>query len=290
MDKKKVGTLRSSVRKAFVDKDDEMLSVRKQCELANVARSGFYYEPKPLRYDERLELKLVYETYIDRPTRGSRKVLERLLRNGNDITRYRVQKHMRALGIKATVPKPNLSAPRKEHKKYPYLLRGVKAKKPNHIWSADITYINLPKGRAYFVGVIDWYSRKLLSWRVSNTLDASFCVDALNESLARFGTPSIFNTDQGSQFTSHEFTNTLHKHNISISMDGKGRCLDNVFIERFFRTLKYEDIYLRCYETITALKEGMRNFMAFYNTDRLHQGLGYNMPDEMYYGLREMAA
>jgi putative transposase len=290
MGKKKVGTLRPSVRKAFVDKDDETMSVRKQCELVSVARSGFYYESKPLRYDERREMEKVYETYIDHPARGARKILENLLRDGNDITRYRVQKHMRTLGIKATVPKPNLSAPRKEHKKYPYLLRGVKAKRANHIWSADITYIDMPVGRAYFVGIIDWYSRKLLSWRVSNTLDASFCVDCLNESLAHFGTPEVFNTDQGSQFTSNEFTNTLHKHNISISMDGKGRCLDNVFIERFFRTLKYEDIYLRGYETIPALKEGMKDFMAFYNAERLHQGLGYNTPDEMYYGLREMAA
>lgn len=290
MDKKKVKTLRSSLRAEFVDKDDESMSIRKQCKLVGIARSNLYYRKKPESQSEIIEKELVSEVYAERPARGARKIQKVIERKGIEITRHRVQKHMKSLGIRAIGPKPNTSKPRKEHKKYPYLLRGVKAQCPNNIWSADITYIDLPKGRAYFVGIIDWYSRKLLSWRISNTLDASFCVDALNESLARFGTPEIFNTDQGSQFTSHKFTSTLHKHNISISMDGKGRCLDNVFIERFFRTLKYEDTFIRGYESFNELRSGTKDFIEFYNKERLHQGLSYSSPDEVYFKLAETVA
>ena len=267
----------------MIDINDNEMSLRKQCRLLSFSRSSLYYMHRPMKNKTQEMMKLVYDLFDNRSTRGSRKIQAQIIRAGHTISRWRVKKYMHMQGLKAIYPKPNLSQPRKEHKKYPYLLRGVKAEYPNHIWSADITYIPMATGRIYFVGIIDWATRKLLTWRISNTLDSSFCVEALKDALELYGHPKIFNTDQGSQFTSEAFTSVLSEAKISISMDGKGRFLDNIFIERFFRTLKYEEVFIRFYENVFDAKNQIAKFINFYNRQRLHQSLGYQTPDEVYY-------
>lgn len=216
------------------------------------------------------------------PFYGSRKIRKYLRDLGYKINRKRVQRLMRVLGLAGMALGPNTSRPHPEHKVYPYLLRGVMVTHPNHVWSTDITYIRLARGFVYLVAVIDWYSRKVLSWRLSNTLDTGFCVDCLQQAIQAYGVPEIFNTDQGCQFTSEAFTGVLKSHGITISMDGRGRALDNIFVERLWRSVKYEDVYLKGYNTMSELLIGLTEYFVFYNTERTHQSLDYNTPDHAY--------
>jgi putative transposase len=221
--------------------------------------------------------------YLKWPFYGSRRMTEQLRVEGLCINRKRVQRLMREMGLEAIYPKPNLSKPHPQHKKYPYLLRNMLINRVNQVWGCDITYIPMAQGHVYLVAIIDWYSRYILSWRVSNTLDNSFCVDALKEALERHGNPEIFNTDQGVQFTSADFTKILEDKEIKISMDGKGRCLDNVFTERLWRSLKQEEIYLKAYATIAEARSEIGAWFNFYNTERMHQSLDYRPPAEIFY-------
>lgn len=260
------------------------LPLTHQCRLLEISRSSSYYQPVATPQIE-LELsRLVDEIHTDKPFLGSRRICDCLLDFDQVVNRKRIQRLMRKLGITAVAPKPGLSIPAAGHTVYPYLLRNVEVTQSNQVWCADITYIPMPKGFLYLVAVMDWFSRKLLSWRLSNTMDADFCVEALEEALARYGTPGIFNTDQGSQFTGEKFTGVLKQAGVKISMDGKGRWLDNVFIERVWRSLKYEEVYLKAYETVAEATEGIGKWIAYYNTERRHQALGRRTPDEVYDG------
>lgn len=205
-----------------------------------------------------------------------------LIQMGHSVNRKRIQRLMRILGLAGMAPGPNTSRPHPEHKIYPYLLRGVAITRPNQVWSTDITYIRLERGFVYLTAVIDWYSRKVLAWQVSNTLDGSFCVECLERALSKFGKPEIFNTDQGCQYTSEQFTGVLNTHEIAISMDGRGRALDNIFVERLWRSVKYEDIYLKGYVTVSELMQGLIEYFEFYNTERMHQSLNNRTPSEVY--------
>lgn len=228
-------------------------------------------------------MRLIDEKYMDYPFYGSRRIAESLGRDlGVPVNRKRIQRLMQVMGIVAIYPKPNLSKSDQSHKVFPYLLRGLHVDRPNYVWSCDITYVPLAHGFGYLVAVIDWYSRYVLSWRLSNTLTVDFCIEALEDALA-LGKPLIFNTDQGSQFTSHDFTQVLLTRGIKVSMDGKGRALDNVFIERLWRSVKYEDIYVRGYEQLPDALAGLGRYFSFYNTERPHQGLGYATPSEVHY-------
>jgi putative transposase len=233
------------------------------------------------------ELELILLAAIDaeytrHPFFGSRKMVIHLKALGHLINRKRVQRLMGILGLIGMVPGPNTSRPHPQHKVYPYLLRGVAVARPNHVWSTDITYIRLAHGFVYLMAVIDWYSRKVLAWRLSNTLDGQFCVDCLEQALQVFGDPEIFNTDQGSQYTRKGFTDILERHGIDISMDGRGRALDNIFVERLWRSVKYEDVYLKGYVTLPELQRGLTAYFGFYNTERFHQSLGYRTPDDVH--------
>ena len=233
--------------------------------------------------EQKLELLTLIDAEFTRhPFYGSRKIRQTLRGLGYKINRKRVQRLMGVLGLAGMAPGPNTSRPHPQHKVYPYLLRGVVVTRPNQVWSTDITYIRLARGFVYLVAVIDWYSRKVLSWRLSNTLDSGFCVDCLEQALQAFGTPEIFNTDQGCQFTSEAFTGVLKAHDIAISMDGRGRALDNIFVERLWRSVKREDVYLKVYATVSGLVMGLTKYFVFYNTERPHQSLNYNTPDEVY--------
>src|SRR4051794_15986414 len=270
-------------RRSLVEVNHSKLSVRRQCELLGLARSTFYYEPTGATLEDLRLMRLIDELYTDCPFYGSRKITEELTRRGEGVNRKRVQRLMRTMGLEAIYPKPRLSATGRGHKIYPYLLRGVKIERPDQVWSADITYVPLPSGFMYLAAVIDWYSRYVLAWRLSNTLDGAFCLEMLEEAL-RGGCPEGFNTDQGVQFTAEAFTGRLLSAGVAVSMDGRGRALDNVFVERLWRTVKYEDIYIRCYEAVAELLQGLRRYFAFYNQERLHQSLGYETPAEVYRG------
>jgi len=262
----------------------EPLPVTRQCGLAGVARSTIYADQlTAVASDEELELLgLIDNEYTRHPFYGSRKIRKYLRDLGYKINRKRVQRLMRVLGLAGMAPGPNTSRPHPEHKVYPYLLRGIMVTHPNHVWSTDITYIRLARGFVYLVAVIDWYSRKVLSWRLSNTLDTGFCADCLQQAIQVYGVPEIFNTDQGCQFTSEAFTGILKSHGITISMDGRGRALDNIFVERLWRSVKYEDVYLKGYNTMSELLIGLTEYFVFYNTGRMHQSLDYNTPDHAY--------
>jgi putative transposase len=243
------------------------------------------YVPKMSIEPDKQELELlsaIDAEYTRHPFYGSRKIRNYLRGLGYLINRKRVQRLMGLLGLAGMAPGPNTSRSHPQHKIYPYLLRGVAVTRPNQVWSTDITYVRLPRGFVYLVAVIDWYSRKVLSWRLSNTLDSGFCVDCLEQALQEYGVPEIFNTDQGCQFTSEAFTGVLKRHNIAISMDGRGRALDNVFVERLWRSVKHEDVYLRGYSTVPELLIGLTEYFIFYNTKRMHQSLGYSTPDVIY--------
>ena len=256
----------------------------RQCELAGVNRSTVYAPQKAAKPDEQglMLLGLIDAEYTRHPFFGSRKIKRYLRGLGHKINRKRVQRLMGILGLAGMAPGPNTSRAHPEHKVYPYLLRGVVVTRPNQVWSTDITYLRLPRGFVYLAAVIDWYSRRVLAWRLSNTMDSGFCVDCLEEALQNYGTPEIFNTDQGSQFTSESFTGALLKKGIAISMDGRGRALDNIFVERLWRSVKHEDVYLKGYGTLPELLLGLTEYFVFYNTERTHQSLGYDTPDQVY--------
>ena len=267
----------------MVEEDHKELSISEQCRILGLHRSAYYYERSDRRRDEDLDdLKLILVVLSSKAFYGYRKVALELLVRHPHLTEKRVRRIMHQFGLRAVYPKPNLSLPGKGHKKYPYLLRGKEIRYPNQVWATDVTYIRLPSGFVYLVAIVDLYSRKVLSWRLSNSMDATFCVMALKEAIERYGVPAIFNSDQGSQFTSDAFIGVLEEHHIEISMDGKGRALDNVYVERLWRSLKYEDIYLNSYESLGELYDGVDRYFRFYNTERFHQGLDYRTPEEAY--------
>jgi len=265
----------------MIDKEHQ-LPVTKQCQILKLNRSTLYYVPAPINDTNRELMRIIDEIHLEEPYLGSRGIKSRLRMRGYTVGRIHVRTLMRKMGIEAIYKKPRLSKPHPGHAIYPYLLRNLTITEVNHVWCSDITYIPMARGFCYLVAVMDWASRKVLSWRVSNTLDASFCIDALEEALLIYGTPDIFNTDQGSQFTSAEFTDILKNHNIKISMDGNGRWRDNIFIERLWKTVKYEEIYLKAYESIGHARQELTKFFVRYNTRRPHQGLNERTPDEVY--------
>ncbi|MEI8633063.1 IS3 family transposase [Vibrio sp. PP-XX7] len=276
-------------RKDALDKTDS-LSVKQQCKLLNIARSTAYYRPAGLS-DEELELRrMIDEIHLAFPFMGSRRIQNELAKQDKFVNRKRVVRLMRLMGIVALYPKPKTSLPDKAHKIYPYLLRDIEVKYANQAWAIDITYIPMKKGFLYLVAIIDWFSRKVLAWRLSNTMDTRFCLEALEEALKYYGAPEIFNSDQGSQFTSTDFTQKLTDHGIRISMDGKGRWLDNVFIERLWRSLKYEEVYLKAYACPKEAELEIGEYMVFYNEQRNHQSLNNLTPDEVYFGKQRFAA
>ena len=265
-------------RRALVDRQDAGLSIRRQCRLLGVGRSGVYRPTAAANDNDLLVMRRLDELFTAWPFLGSRRLAQMLREEGFAINRKRVQRLMRKMGIAALGPKPRTSRPEPGHKISPYLLRNLPIDRPNQVWAADITYIPIGRGNLYLVAIMDWASRAVLAFRLSNTMDVSFCVSALEEAIARFGKPDIFNTDQGSQFTSQAFTGRLESAGIKISMDGRGRWMDNVFIERLWRSLKHEDIYLKGYSDGREARAGIGEWMNFYNERRLHQALGYRAP------------
>jgi putative transposase len=265
-------------RRALIDRDQREPSIRRQCGLLGVARSGVYRQAPPANDNDLALMRRLDELFTAWPFLGSRRMAAMLRAAGHAINRKRVQRLMRKMGIAALGPKPRTTKPAPGHKIFPYLLRNVTIDRPNHVWAADITYIPIGRGFLYLVAVIDWASRAVLAWRLSNTMDTAFCVSALEEALARFGKPEIFNTDQGRQFTSAIFTGTLTAAGVKISMDGRGRWIDNVFIERLWRSLKYEDIYLKGYADGHDAKRGIADWITFYNHRRPHQALANRTP------------
>lgn len=268
-------------RSHWISRDEE-LSIAVQCELLGVPRSSYYYCPRDLSELNIRLMHLIDELYTKHPASGSRVITAMLRNKGFDINRKRTQKLMRMMGIQGLAPGPMTSKSHPEHKKYPYLLSGYKINAPMQVWSTDITYIRLQAGYVYLTAVIDWFSRLILSWRLSNSLEGSFCIEALEEALEH-GKPEIFNTDQGVQFTSSLFVEAVTSHGISFSMDGRGRALDNVFIERFWRSLKYEEVYLKDYENVLEARKGLEKYCTFYNHERPHQSLSYRTPFEVHH-------
>ena len=271
-----------SERRAQIHATHELPKTRR-CELLDVARSSAYYRPVTVSEQDLELMRLIDEIHLRWPFYGSRRLRDELQERGHTVNRKRIQRLMRQMGLRALYPRQRTSQPGKGHKIYPYLLRGLSIERANQVWATDICYIPMAKGFMYLVAIMDWYSRRVLSWRVSNTLDTDFCVEALEEALQRFGTPEIVNTDQGAQFTSEAFTRVLKAHGIQISMDGKGRWVDNVFVERLWRSVKYEDLYLRAYETPTELRTGLARYFQFYNSRRRHSALDRRTPDAVYF-------
>jgi putative transposase len=265
----------------LIDNLNREISISHQAELIGISRSSVYYEPVVDEHDLLLK-RLIDEQYTLTPFYGSRRIKVSLLRNGHEINRKHVQRMMREMGLEAIYPKPHLSQTHPEHKIYPYLLRDVMVDRKDQVWAADITYIPLSRGFMYLVAIIDWWSRYVLAWQMSTSLDTSFCLEALEMAL-QFGKPEIFNTDQGSQFTSSVFTGTLKDNDILISMDGRGRCMDNIFIERLWRTVKYENVYLMHYESVSEGRQGINSYLGLYNNQRPHQALKYQTPAEVYF-------
>jgi len=262
------------------------LPVVRQCQLLELPRPTYYYQRQGVSVEDLTLMRLIDECHLQHPYYGSRRVRDWLEDNHDRVVnRKRVQRLMRHMGIVALYPKRNTSRRNQAHRVYPYLLKDLTIDRPNQVWATDVTYIPMAKGFLYLVAIIDWYSRKVLSWRLSNTLDADFCVDALEEALSRHGQPEIFNTDQGSQFTSEAFTPVLQGRGIRISMDGKGRWVDNVFVERLWRSLKYEEVYLRAYESVANATGCIDRYLRFYNSERRHQSLARRTPDTVYYDL-----
>lgn len=257
------------------------LSLVKQCRALDIVRSGIYYKPKPVSDLDLKLMRLIDEIHLGRPFLGVRRITDGLNNLGYLVNHKRVGRLMRKMGIEAIYPKPNLSKANSKHRIYPYLLRNLKIDRPNQVWATDITYIPMDKGFAYLTVIMDIYSRRILAWRLSNSLDASFCVDALEKALYRHGKPEIFNSDQGSQFTSEAFTDVLKTNGVRISMDGRGAWRDNVFVERLWRSVKYEEVYLNAYESMKEAKTRLGNWIDFYNSERKHQSLK-TTPDRMY--------
>jgi putative transposase len=255
--------------------------VRRQCELLGLNRSSLYYAPAGETPANLRLMRLIDTQYTTCPFYGSRRLTAWLVRQGEAVNRKRVQRLLRLMGLEAIHPKPRTSVAGRGHRVYPYLLRGVRVERPDQVWSADITYLPLRGGFMYLAATIDWHSRYVLAWRLSNTLDGSFCLDMLEEALSR-GRPEVFNTDQGVQFTAQAWTGRLESAGVAVSMDGRGRCLDNVFVERLWRSVKYEDVYLRGYEAVPELEHGLGRYFGFYNDERLHQSLAYRTPAQVY--------
>lgn len=270
-------------RLSLVDRSDQRLSIVAQCRLLKIARSTLYYRPAPVSVDDLQVMRRLDEQYLATPFYGARRMAAVLRRDGWAVNRKRVRRLMRVMGLEAIYQKPNTSRQHPEHKVYPYLLRGLPIERPNQVWCADITYIPMAKGFVYLVAVMDWFSRFVLSWMLSLTMELDFCMEALKRALRR-GRPEIFNSDQGPQFTSDDFTDELKHRGIAISMDGRGRCLDNIFIERLWRSLKYEEVYLKDYGLVTEAEEGIGRYLRFYNYERLHSSLDYRTPASIYRG------
>jgi putative transposase len=269
-------------RRALVERTDPALPVSQQCRLLAVSRASVYRRPAEVGEEDRTIMALIDRHYLARPYYGSRRMAAWLATQGHLVNRKRVQRLMRLMGLVAIYQRPNTSKTAAAHKVYPYLLGGLAIERVNQVWCSDVTYIPMAKGFLYLVVIMDWVSRAVLAWRLSNTLGADFCVEALKDALSRYGRPEIFNTDQGSQFTSDDFTGTLKDRGIMISMDGKGRCMDNIFVERLWRSLKYEEVYLHAYATVAEAKAGIGAWLDFYNEERQHQSLGYRTPRQIY--------
>jgi putative transposase len=270
-------------KRALIEPAHPQLSIRRQCALLGLARSTLYDQPLGASAENLQLMRLLDEQYTATPFYGLRRMTAWLRGQGYTVNRKRVARLMRVMGLEAMYPKPRLSQPAAGQMIYPYLLRGVTVERLNQVWSADITYIRLQGGFVYLVAVMDWFSRYVLSWAISITMDTAFCVEALDQALGH-GHPEIFNTDQGVQFTSQAFTARLKEGGIRISMDGRGRALDNVFVERLWRTVKYEEVYLRDYQTVWEARHGLAHYFVFYNEERLHQALGYRPPAAVYHG------
>jgi putative transposase len=266
----------------MIDPEDK-LSIQKQSRLLKVSRSSVYYKPRPLSEDELKLMRAIDELHLEHPFAGSRMLRDFLLRDGVRVGRRHMRTAMRRMGIEAIYRKPNTSKPAQGHKIYPYLLRNVAVTRANQVWSTDISYIPMKRGFVYLIAVIDWFSRRVLSWKLSITMDVSFCLEALDEALKKYGKPEIFNTDQGSQFTSIDFTGRLKKEGIAISMDGKGRWCDNVFVERFWRSIKYEEVYLHAYDSVSEARSRIGQYIQFFNSRRPHSSLQAQTPDQVYF-------
>jgi len=270
-------------RKTMVEPSHGGLSITRQCRLLSLSRSSYYFKAAGETENNLALTRLIDAQFLETPWYGSRQMARHLRREGWSVGRKRVRRLMRKMGLQAIYQAPRTSDPHPEHKIYPYLLKGLSITRPNHVWCADITYIPMRRGFLYLVAIMDWASRKVLAWRLSNTMDADFCVKALEEALARYGKPEIFNTDQGSQFTGFDFIDVLKDAKIKISMDGKGRWMDNVFIERLWRSLKYECVYLNAFETGSEARDGIGRWIGYYNRRRPHSSLGrHRTPDECY--------
>jgi putative transposase len=267
----------------MVEPGHPILPVGKQCALLSISRSSFYYTPKGETEMNLTLMRQIDEQFLETPFFGVRQMTWHLKNEGHPVNEKRIRRLMRLMGLMPIYQKPNTSRPAKGHKIWPYLLKGLRVGRPNQVWAADITYLPMRRGFLYLVAIIDWFTRKVLAWRISNTLEADFCVEALNEAVHKFGSPEIMNTDQGSQFTSFAWTDRLRRMGVRISMDGKGRFLDNIFVERLWRTLKYECVYLHAWETGSQARAGIRKWMDFYNRKRPHTALGGKPPAVIYW-------
>lgn len=271
-----------SQKRVMIESDHSGLSIRRQCELINLSRSGYYREEAGESEENLTLMRLIDEEYTKHPFYGTRKMVKYLSQCEHKVNRKHVQRLMRLMGLASIAPRKRTTVPVKGHKIYPYLLRGLTINQPDQVWCSDITYIRMKHGFVYLTAVMDWYSRYVLSWEVSVTMDDGFCVSALERALRRHGRPYMFNTDQGSQYTGAAFTGVLQGHGIQISMDGKGRAMDNIMIERLWRTVKCEEVYIKDYDTVEDLVNALRIFFDFYNNERQHATLGYRTPAEMY--------
>jgi len=268
-------------RKSMIDRDHDQLSLVRQCNLLDVSRASVYYRPAPPKAEDLELMALMDRQYLKTPFYGSRKMKAWLRGLGHQVNRKRIRRLMRLMGLEAIYRHPNTSKPAPGHRVYPYLLRGVEINRVDQVWASDITYIPMAQGFLYLVAIMDWHSRCVLAWKLSNTLDTDFCVAALEQALGK-GRPEIFNTDQGAQFTSEAFTGLLQEQSIEVSMDGKGRYLDNIFVERLWRSVKYEEVYLKAYQTVAEARTGINAYLEFYNRQRPHQALSYRTPAEVY--------
>ena len=266
----------------MIDGNHKVLSIVRQCELVSISRSGYYYQPVGETELNLRLMRLIDEQHLKTPFYGARQMARHLRRQGYTVSRKRIRRLMTKMGLAAVYQQPRTTIPNKEHIIYPYLLRDLTIERPNQVWCTDITYIPMRHGFLYFVAIMDWATRKVLAWRLSNNMEVEFCIEALEEALAKYGRPEIFNTDQGSQFTSPEFTDILKKAAVRISMDGKGRWMDNVFIERLWRSLKYECVYLHAFETASETRAGIGHWIAYYNSERPHSTFDGQTPDEVY--------
>ncbi len=269
-------------RRAMIRRDHPVLSLSRQCKILSISRSSFYYAPKGESPENLALMRRIDELFLKYPFYGSRQMVRQLRREGLRVGRHRVRRLMRLMGLEAIYQAPRTSTPHPEHRIYPYRLNGLTIDRPNQVWCADITYIPVQRGFLYLIAIMDWATRHVLAWRLSNTMDAGFCVEALTEALARYGRPEIFNTDQGSQFTSLDFTGVLKNADVAISMDGRGRCMDNIFIERLWRSLKYEAVYLHELTDGFKAERVIGEWIGFYNTERPHSALAGRTPAEAY--------